>query len=303
LNLDTLFFLKKWSTELDNIQNSSQTRLPAWLKRPIAYSGKQNFIHEEIRKHGLHTVCREAKCPNRGECFSRGTATFLILGENCTRNCSFCSVKHEPPEPLNLNEPHLLVDAVKRMNLKHVVITSVTRDDLSDGGASVFSKIVQLIRAQLPSITIELLIPDLQGNKDALLTIFDSRPDILNHNIETVPSLYARIRPHAIYQRSLELLRLAASQGLVTKSGIMVGFGEKKEEVLGAMRDLREHGCSILTIGQYLQPTDRQVPVKEFISPATFEFYKTEGEHMGFNAVYSGAFIRSSYRAEEYFNK
>ncbi|HEX2956717.1 MAG TPA: lipoyl synthase [Chitinispirillaceae bacterium] len=289
------------TTKLDNVLNSSSTRLPGWLKRPIAYSGKHDLIHEQIQKNGLHTVCREAKCPNRGECFSRGTATFLILGENCTRNCSFCSVKHETPMPLNSNEPQLLVDAVKKMDLKHVVITSVTRDDLSDGGASVFSQIVHLIRAQLPSVTVELLIPDLLGNKDALFTIFDSGPDILNHNIETVPSLYTRIRPQAIYKRSLELLRLAASKGLVTKSGIMVGFGEKKEEVLGAMNDLREHDCSILTIGQYLQPTDRQIPVKEFITPATFDYYKSEGERMGFKAVYSGAFVRSSYRAEEYF--
>lgn len=283
--------------------NTSPARLPAWLKRPIAYSGKQNLIHDEIQKHGLHTVCREAKCPNRGECFSKGTATFLILGENCTRNCSFCSVKHHQPEPLNCNEPQLLVDAVKKMNLKHVVITSVTRDDLSDGGASVFIEIVQLIREQLPSVTIELLIPDLQGNKEALCSVFNSKPDILNHNIETVPSLYPRIRPLAFYKRSLEVLNLAASHGLTTKSGIMVGFGEKKEEVLGAMGDLREHGCSILTIGQYLQPTDKQVPVEEFVSPSIFEFYEKEGEQMGFKAVYSGPFIRSSYRAEEYFNK
>lgn len=283
--------------------NTSPTRLPPWLKRPIAYSGRQHFIHDEIQKHGLHTVCREAKCPNRGECFSKGTATFLILGENCTRNCSFCSVKHDPPGPLNRNEPNLLVDAVKKMNLRHVVITSVTRDDLPDGGASVFSEIVKLIREQLPSVTIELLIPDLQGNEDALETVFRSRPDILNHNIETVPSLYSRIRPQAVYQRSLELLKLAAAKGLTTKSGIMVGFSEKKEEVLGAMDDLQQHGCSILTIGQYLQPTEKQVPVQEFVPPSTFEFYKKEGEQMGFKAVYSGTFIRSSYRAEEYFNK
>jgi lipoic acid synthetase len=212
-------------------------------------------------------------------------------------------VKHDSPLPLNVHEPQLLVDAVKKMNLKHVVITSVTRDDLPDGGASVFSQIVILIREQLPSVTIELLIPDLQGNKDALCTVFNSEPDILNHNIETVPSLYFRIRPMAVYKRSLDVLELAASHGLTTKSGIMVGFGEKQEEILSAMSDLREHGCSILTIGQYLQPTEKQVPVKEFVSPSTFEFYKKEGEQMGFKAVYSGAFIRSSYRAEEYFNK
>ncbi len=277
--------------------------MPAWLKRPIAYSGKQNFIHDEIQKHGLHTVCREAKCPNRGECFSRGTATFLILGENCTRNCSFCSVRHEVPAPLNEHEPHLLVDAVKKMNLKHVVITSVTRDDLPDGGAAVFNNIVHLIREQLSSVTIELLIPDMQGNKDALTVVFNSRPDVLNHNIETVPSLYSRIRPQAVYERSLAVLEMAASHGLTTKSGIMVGFGEKKEEVLDAMRDLRKHGCNILTIGQYLQPTEKQVPVENFVPPSTFEFYKKEGVQMGFKAVYSGAFIRSSYRAEEYFHK
>jgi lipoic acid synthetase len=273
------------------------------LKRPLAYSGKQNLIHDEIKKYGLHTVCTEAKCPNRGECFSRGTATFLILGENCTRNCSFCSVSHNSPEELNVHEPQYLVNAVKKMDLRHVVITSVTRDDLADGGASVFNEIVYRLKEQIPSITIELLIPDFQGNSDALRVVFESRPDILNHNIETVPSLYPQIRPQAIYQRSLDILNLASSNKLITKSGIMVGFGEKTAEVLDAMHDLRDNGCTILTIGQYLQPTSGQIPVKEFITPSVFEMYKEEGKKMGFDAVYSGPFIRSSYRAEEYFRK
>lgn len=283
--------------------NKALERFPVWLKRPLAHSGKQNVVHEEIRKHGLHTVCQEAKCPNRGECFSRGTATFLILGENCTRNCAFCSVSHDPPGELNKQEPEHLVNAVKKMELKHVVITSVTRDDLRDGGASVFSQIVYRLREQIPSVTIELLIPDLQGNDEALQVVFQSRPDILNHNIETVPSMYAQVRPQAQYHRSLEVLCKAASNGLTTKSGIMVGLGERTTEVIDAMNDLREHGCTILTIGQYLQPTSRQIPVQEFITPSTFEMYKSEGLKMGFDAVYSGPFIRSSYRAEEYFNK
>jgi lipoic acid synthetase len=281
--------------------NKTEERFPVWLKKPLAYSGKQNVVHNEIKKYGLHTVCQEAKCPNRGECFSRGTATFLILGENCTRNCTFCSVSHNPPGELNNKEPEHLVNAVKTMGLKHVVITSVTRDDLPDGGASVFSQIVYRLREQIPSVTIELLIPDLQGSDEALQVVFQSRPDILNHNIETVPSLYAQIRPQAQYHRSLEVLRKAASTGLITKSGMMVGLGEKTDAVLEAMSDLREHGCTILTIGQYLQPTSRQIPVQEFITPSTFEMYKSEGLKMGFTAVYSGPFIRSSYRAEEYF--
>jgi lipoic acid synthetase len=193
------------------------------------------------------------------------------------------------------------MNAVKAMALKHVVITSVTRDDLPDGGASVFSTIVLLIREHLPAVTIEVLIPDFLGNKDALTTVFKSKPDILNHNIETVPTLYSKIRPQAVYNRSLEIIKLASLEGLTTKSGLMVGFGEKPTEVLGAMQDLRKNGCEILTIGQYLQPSDHQVPVTEYVTPSTFEQYKIEGVNMGFQEVYSGPFIRSSYRAEEYF--
>jgi len=277
--------------------------MPSWLKRKIAYSGKHNCIRHNIHAKGLHTVCIEAKCPNRGECYSRGVATFLIMGNVCTRNCSFCSVSHGTPSKLDPLEPDHIVEAVAELNLRHVVITSVTRDDLWDGGASVYALIVKKLKTSLPDVTTELLIPDFKGDETALDTVFSSRPDILNHNVETVPQLYPVIRPQASFQRSLGVLKRASDQGLTTKSGIMVGLGEKSEEVIQTMDALRRNGCSILTIGQYLQPSSNQIKVADFIHPDVFEKYSKTGKEMGFSEVFAGPYVRSSYRADQLWNK
>jgi lipoic acid synthetase len=285
------------------VARESKRVIPSWLKRKIAYSGKHNSIRNNIHAKGLHTVCLEAKCPNRSECYSRGVATFLIMGNVCTRNCSFCSVSHGTPQKLNPLEPDHIVEATIGLNLKHVVITSVTRDDLFDGGASVYALIVKRLRDSLPDITIELLIPDFKGDPTALDTVFNSRPDVLNHNVETVPQLYPVIRPQASFQRSLEVLKRASEKGLITKSGIMVGLGEKYDEVIQTMDALRRNGCSILTIGQYLQPSANQIKVSEFVHPEVFEKYSIAGKEMGFSEIFAGPYVRSSYRADELWDK
>lgn len=272
---------------------------PPWMKRPMAYSGKQKSVIKQLASAGLHTVCSEAKCPNRCECFSRGVATFLVMGTICTRNCSFCNVEHGKPGHLDMDEIFRVVDASRELKLNHVVITSVTRDDLPDGGAAFFAKLVEQFRRDLPGVTVEVLIPDFQGIASSIDTVICSKPDILNHNVETVPRLYAEIRPQANYTRSLLVLKRAAQQGLVTKSGIMVGLGEKESDVLDVMRDLRDHGCSILTIGQYLRPSPQKTPVVDFINPQQYERYTEKGKEMGFSAVFAGPYVRSSYRAEE----
>ena len=280
-----------------------QGTMPPWLKRKIAYPGKHNSIRHYIHTQGLHTVCVEAKCPNRAECYSRGVATFLIMGNVCTRNCSFCSVSHGIPAKLDPSEPEHILEAVAQLNLRHVVITSVTRDDLPDGGASHYAQIVKMLKSHLPKVTTELLIPDFKGDVAALNTVFNSLPDILNHNVETVPELYPLVRPQASFQRSLEVIRQASEQGLTTKSGMMVGLGERYEEVLKTMEALRSVGCSIVTIGQYLRPSSGQIKVTEFIDPEVFEKYSIAGKKMGFSEVFAGPFVRSSYRADELLNE
>jgi lipoic acid synthetase len=280
-------------------QRHNTARFPPWLKRDIAYSGRQGEISALISSCQLNTVCAEARCPNRGECFSRGSAAFLILGPVCTRNCAFCGVKSGQPLPVDIGEGERLADAADRMGLKHVVITSVTRDDLYDGGASSFANALARLREKIPQATTEVLIPDFQGSKDALMAVLDARPNVLNHNMETVPRLYPSIRPQAIYERSLELLKRAAGDGRSTvKSGIMVGLGETADEVISLMSDLRSSGCTAITIGQYLRPSSRQTPVKEFISPEQFADYEKKALEMGFKQAFCGPYIRSSYRAE-----
>jgi lipoic acid synthetase len=284
-------------------ENNSEfvNRKPEWLKRKISLSGRQKSVHESIHSSGLHTVCMEAKCPNKGECYAKGTATFLIMGSVCSRYCTFCSVSHGLPENLDLNEHQKIIDAITKLKLKHVVITSVTRDDLPDGGSSFYAELIQKIRAAVPKVTIEVLIPDFQGNKNAIETVILASPDIFNHNVETVPRLYKSIRPQAIYDRSLSVLKQAAQSGLIVKSGLMVGLGESTEEIKAVMDDLHKNGCSIVTIGQYLQPSKEQSPVEAFISPEQFEEYKEYGQKIGIPIVYAGPFIRSSYMAEEIF--
>lgn len=279
-------------------------RKPEWLRIDMSKGRSLDYVEDMLEKYSLNTVCVEANCPNRMECFSRKTATFMILGKECSRNCRFCNVSHGTLEEVNPEEPENLAKAAAELGLKHVVITTVTRDDLPDGGAGHFAKVVESIRAKDSSITIELLISDLQGQEEAIKTVVDSKPEIINHNVETVPRLYSEIRPMAIYQRSLDVLRLVKEMDdtILTKSGMMVGLGETEEEVIEVMKDLREIDCDFLTIGQYLRPSEKHYPVKEYVTPETFERYKIKGEELGFKFVASGPFVRSSYKAADAMN-
>jgi len=251
----------------------------------------------------INTVCQEADCPNISECFSRNEATFLILGKVCTRNCKFCGVGKGKPAALDLNEPEHVAEAAKRLNLKHVVITSVTRDDLDDGGASVFTETVLAVRNKLKQVTIEVLIPDLQGNRDAIKTIIEAAPEVIGHNVETVPGLYKDIRCMSDYQLSLGVLKatkeLSAGKKIYTKSALMLGLGETEEEVMDVLRDLRNVDTDIVCIGQYLCPSSSHAPVKEYIRPEQFDYYKKEAQDLGFRYVASAPYVRSSYLAGE----
>jgi lipoic acid synthetase len=253
-----------------------------------------------MRNSKLNTVCEEAKCPNLAECWNNRTATFMILGDTCTRSCGFCNVKVGMPNELDKDEPRRVAESVKILNLKHVVITSVDRDELKDGGASIFSETVRQIREAMDHITIEILIPDFKGDTDSFEIILNNPPDILNHNLETVNRIYHAVRPQAKYQRSLDLIRWFKNKGLRTKSGIMVGIGETKDEVVGLMNDLFNHGCDIMTIGQYLQPTKVHLPVDRYVTLEEFQFYKEYGLKLGFKAVESAPLVRSSYHADKH---
>ncbi|OGP77828.1 MAG: lipoyl synthase [Deltaproteobacteria bacterium RBG_16_49_23] len=276
---------------------------PSWLKKRIPPLHDLQKVKKILDKGGLHTVCEEARCPNLGECFAGGTATFLILGEVCTRNCAFCAVQHGNPAPPAENEPERIARAVVEMGLHYVVITSVTRDDLPDGGASLFANTIGAIRGQDQRIKIEALVPDFRGDISSLETILHASPDVLNHNIETIQRLYSEVRPQANYGRSLGLLKKSKElyPQLHTKSGFMLGLGETHQEVMDLMEDLRETGCDLLTIGQYLQPRSDRLPVVRFIPPEEFEEYKKLGERIGFKAVASGPFVRSSFHASQMF--
>lgn len=282
-------------------------RKPEWLKVKSNEGEENQAVMSLMRQLSLHTVCEEAGCPNCGECFNRKTATFMILGNVCTRNCRFCNVSKGRPLPVDSYEPMHIADAVEKLNLRHVVITSVTRDDLPDGGAGHFAAVIKAIRERFcgqPPV-IEVLIPDFLGDEKSLKKVLDAKPDILNHNIETVPRLYPRVRPMAIYSRSLALLKNAAkiSPSVVTKSGIMAGLGETFEEMEKTMRDLRSHGCRLLTIGQYLAPSANHYPVAEYVTPETFDMYKETALNLGFDYVASAPLVRSSYMAEEAYQK
>ena len=282
-------------------QTGARSRLPDWLRVKTGKAQLSEATRKLIHAHGLHTVCQAAHCPNIGECYSRHTATFLILGDVCTRNCRFCAISSGQPQPPDPDEPQRVADATAEMGLDFVVITSVTRDDLPDGGAQQFSRTIQAIRQQLPEAGVEVLTPDFQGNMDALRTVLQSEPTVFNHNVETVPRLYAQVRPQADYERSLEVLRAAGeiAPQIPRKSGLIVGFGETHEEIKQALADLAEAGVSIITIGQYLQPTGQHVPVARYIPPEEFDLYKDWGEAAGIAQVVSGPFVRSSYRAAE----
>ncbi|MGK7879570.1 MAG: lipoyl synthase [Crocosphaera sp.] len=275
---------------------------PQWLRVKAPQWQRVGSVKEILRDLGLNTVCEEASCPNIGECFHAGTATFLIMGPACTRACPYCDIDFEKkPQPLDPQEPLNLAEAVRRLRLNHVVITSVNRDDLADGGASQFVRCIEAIRQVSPETTIEVLIPDLCGNWEALGIILEAKPEVLNHNTETVPRFYRRVRPQGDYQRSLTLLQEAKTLApkLYTKSGIMVGLGETDAEVRQVMEDLRAVDCDILTIGQYLQPSAKHLGVKEFVTPESFAAWQTVGESIGFLQVVSSPLTRSSYHAEQ----
>ncbi len=273
---------------------------PEWLKVRLPSGENYKDVYRLMRKSKLNTVCEEAKCPNIAECWNRRTATFMILGDVCTRSCGFCNVKLGLPTELDLDEPRRVAESVEQLNLKHVVITSVNRDELKDGGASIFSETVRLIRSKMPSTTIEILIPDFKGEEHAFNIIMKNPPDILNHNLETVQRLYHAVRPQAKYERSLKLIEWFKKKGLRTKSGIMVGIGETKEEVFDLMKDLYNAGCDIMTIGQYLQPTKNHLPVHRYVTLEEFKEYKDFGMSLGFKAVESSPLVRSSYHADKH---
>lgn len=276
-------------------------RKPDWIRVKISANEDVSRIKKTLRENNLHTVCEEAACPNLGECFSHGTATFMIMGDICTRRCPFCDVAHGKPKALDQQEPNNLAKTIKAMALKYVVITSVDRDDLRDGGAGHFTDCIQAIRAQSPKTKIEILVPDFRGRMDKAVEILKQHPcDVFNHNLETVPRLYKQARPGADYQGSLTLLKKykQAYPEAMTKSGIMLGLGEREEEVNQVMQDLREHGCSMLTLGQYLQPSKDHLAVKEYITPEQFDRYAETAKALGFDNVASAPLVRSSYHAD-----
>lgn len=281
------------------------SQFPAWMRRKLSTGGKFFTTEEILNESGLNTVCHSAKCPNRGECFSKGTATFMIMGEVCTRGCYFCAVEGGKPQELNMDEPEKLALVAKKMELKHVVITSVTRDDLSDGGASHFAETLKAIHHYLPEATVEVLTPDFRGDLKAVETVLDELPDIYNHNLETVPRLYSTVRPGASYIRSLSLLNHVKkiNSDIYTKSGIMVGLGETHKEVIELLSDLRAVGCDILTVGQYLRPSVKHLPVAKYVTPDEFLAYEKAAYDLGFLFVSSGPYVRSSYLAHDFWNK
>lgn len=273
--------------------------LPSWFKVRFRPGPHYQEIRHLMDTHHLHTICEEARCPNIWECWNNQTATFLILGDICTRRCHYCSVTTGRPSAVDREEPQRVADAVKLLKLRHAVVTSVNRDDLPDGGAALFAETIQRIRQENPTCTVEVLIPDFQGRRVDVEMVMQAKPDILNHNIETVPRLFPSIRPQGKYGRSLDVLQWAKAMGGRTKSGLMTGLGESDEEIRAVMRDLHEVECEILTLGQYLQPTLQHAPVSRYYTPEEFEEFKQEGLALGFQHVESGPLVRSSYHAEE----
>jgi len=278
---------------------------PEWLRRRFSSKSSVTEVNDLLLDLNLHTVCQEAHCPNQSECFGNHTATFMLLGDHCSRNCTFCAVTHGVSEPPDPEEPKRVAEAVSRLGLKYVVLTSVTRDDLADGGASHFAATIKTIRSFASDILVEVLVPDFQGSAQSLATVLASQPAVLNHNLETVSRLYPAVRPQADYQRSLRLLKEVKRlhPEAATKSGFMVGLGEKQEEVSRLLRDLRKANCDLVTIGQYLRPSRDHHPVVDYIHPELFKAYQQEAETLGFSGVASGPYVRSSYQAEKLYRK
>ena len=275
-------------------------RKPAWLRRPLASDRRFFTTSALLNEQGLSTVCKEANCPNRQECFSSGTATFLILGETCTRNCRFCNIHSGQTSAPDPTEPQRVAQAAVTLGLRHVVVTSVTRDDLADGGSAQFAAVIRELRQALPQSSVEVLIPDFQGDASALRTVMDAKPDIINHNVETHPALYAQVRPQADYAQSLELLRRVNDGGMTAKSGLMVGLGETDDQVRQVIADLHAAGCSIVTIGQYLPPTSQHHRLDRYVTPEQFDEYAAYGRSLGLRHVFSGPLVRSSYHAANF---
>ncbi|MGB1701577.1 MAG: lipoyl synthase [Cycloclasticus sp.] len=277
-------------------------RKPHWIRAKVPSGTRVNSIKKALRSHGLYSVCEEAACPNLGECFNNGTATFMIMGDICTRRCPFCDVAHGRPKPLDTDEPKKLADTIKDMQLRYVVITSVDRDDLRDGGADHFAQCIDAVREKNPSIQVEILVPDFRGRRDIAIEILkQTPPDVFNHNLETVPRLYKKARPGSDYQWSLDLIKRykEAKPSVATKSGIMLGLGETLDETLAVMQDLRDHHCDMLTLGQYLQPSQGHLAVERYVTPEEFDELAKLGKEMGFSHVASGPMVRSSYHADQ----
>lgn len=287
---------KKYSVENPDVQNM---RKPEWLKVKLPSGENYTMLKNLVQSKKLNTVCEDARCPNMAECWHRKTATFMILGETCTRSCGFCSVKLGKPSELDYDEPRRVAESVRDLGLKHAVITSVNRDDQKLGGADIFAMTITKIKELQPDCKVEVLIPDFRGVWEALDVVLDAKPDILNHNIETVPRMYHFVRPQADYQRTLELLSRAKEKGFTTKSGFMVGLGETDEEVYSLMEDLKTVNCDIVTIGQYLRPDKDHLPVQRYVHPDQFRKFKEYGMSIGFRVVQSGPLVRSSYHADE----
>ena len=282
------------------VLGEEKVKKPSWLKVKLPTGENYRRVRKLVDEHKLHTICESGNCPNMGECWGAGTATFMILGNTCTRSCSFCAVATGRAHEYDLDEPRRVAEAVKLMRVKHAVITSVNRDELPDKGAKVWADTIRLIKQESPGTTMETLIPDFMTHWDLLYQVIDEKPEVVSHNMETVKRLYRRVRPQAKYERSLEQIQLTKNRGRRTKSGVMLGLSETETEVLEVMQDLVNHGCDVITLGQYLQPTKMHLNVEEFITPEQFAYYKTAGMEMGFKYVESGALVRSSYHAEKH---
>jgi lipoic acid synthetase len=285
---------------MDEVRTNLLLRKPEWLKTKVPAGKTYLSVREIVETHKLHTICTSGHCPNMHECWGRGTATLMILGNICTRSCGFCNVKTGRPLPADWDEPERVADSVKKMNLKHVVLTSVDRDDMKDGGAEIWALTIKAIKRESPGTTMETLIPDFDGKEDLILKVVEAGPEVISHNLETVRRITPWVRSRAKYDLSLKVLEIIARSGVVAKSGIMLGLGETEQEVLETMDDLRLAGVQVMTIGQYLQPTRNHLPVKEFIKPEQFKFYEEEGLKRGFRHVESGPMVRSSYHAEKH---
>ena len=282
------------------MEEEIRLRKPDWLKIKVPKGKEYIGVRDIVDGNKLHTICSSGQCPNKEDCWGRGTATFMILGNVCTRSCKFCAVATGRPLPADLAEPQRIAESVHKLNLRHCVITSVDRDDLEDGGAEIWAATIRAVKELNPKTTIETLVPDFRGRKELLQIVIEARPEVISHNLETVHRLTPQVRSAAIYERSLEVVGWVAESGIRSKSGIMLGLGETENEVLQVMDDLRRVGCEVMTIGQYLQPTRQHLPVKEYITPEQFEKYRKVGLEKGFRHVESGPLVRSSYRAEKH---